>query len=182
MDPLTALPARFIAGDSRAIRRSFAAVSPGDGYTVKLRFASTAGLVVDVTGAEEASTYLFTIATTTLRDVKPGVLTWTLTAEKTDERITLDAGTMVLEPDPANAATASQSALAHIERVIAACECAMENKMTDDVQMYQLPGGVTVSKMSMREVRETLAIYKAKRKRLLNRGRLFVREVGYARR
>lgn len=180
VDPKTAVPARLTAGDSDSIRLSFADVSPGDGYTLTLRIVATSGKIVEMTATEETSSFLFPIATTDLADLPPGVASWTISAAKTGERLTLDHGVIQIDPDPENSASAGSSKLAHIERVIAACEAAIEGKMTDDVQMYQLPGGVTVSKMSMREVRETLAAYKARRRRILNGGRPSIREVWYA--
>ena len=177
MDPKTAVPARLTAGDSESIRRSFADVSPGDGYTVSLRLISTGGAIAVVEATEETSTFLFTVTTAATADLPPGVLTWVISAEKTGERLTLESGSLQLDPDPANATTATTSKMAHIERVIAACEAALEAKVTDDVQMYQLPGGLTVSKMSLREVRETLAAYRARRRRILNAGRPSIREV-----
>lgn len=163
------------------IRRQFADIATGAGYTVKLRFIAIDGTITTLTATEDVGDFVFAVLPASLVSVTPGVLTWAVTAEKsTTERYTLEQGVTQLDPDPSNTTTAATTKLAHVERVIAICEAALESKLTDDMQMYQLPGGVTVSKLSIREVRETLAAYNAKRKRILNGGKMAVREVWYA--
>lgn len=179
MDPLTAVPDRLTAGDSATIVRPFPAVA-GASYTVKLRFIAPDGTIAAITASEADNAFSFAVATTTLASMTPGVISWAITAEKVDERITLDSGTMTLLADPSNATTAATSNLAHIERVIAACKARLEDKLTDDVQMYQLPGGVTVSKLTLREVRELLAQYQTLRRNIVRRGRPQVIRMGYA--
>ncbi len=181
MDPLTAVPDRLIAGDSVSIVRPFPSVA-GLAYTVKLRFIAPDGTIAPITASEADGAFTFAVLTTTLATMEPGVISWAITAEKVDERITLEASTLTLLADPANTTTAATSTLAHIERVIAACKARLEDKLTDDVQMYQLPGGVTVSKLTLREVRELLASYETRRARILRRGRPSVIAMTYARR
>lgn len=179
MEPLATVPDRIVAGDSVTIQRSFSAVDDGS-YALKLRFVPINGAIVTVTSPESTSPFTFPVAPTDLANVEPGAVPWTITAEKTGERITLDSGTIEVLPDPANATTAATTNLAHIERVISVCRAIIENKITADVQMYQLPGGVTVSKLTMREVRQLLASYQAQRATILRRGRPQILRLGYA--
>lgn len=179
MEPLANVPDRVVAGDSLSIRRAFPDVGDGS-YTLKLQFFPVSGTLVAITSADTTSPFLFAVAPGDLANVEPGAVPWAITAEKSGARITLDSGTIQVAPDPANATTAQTTNLAHIERVIAVCQSVIEGKLTDDVQMYQLPGGITVSKLTLREVRQLLAQYQAQRATILRRGRPSVKRMGYA--
>lgn len=180
MDPLSNVPARLVAGDSLTIRRTFPTIATGDGYTLTLKLVAIGGTITSITASEDAGAFVFAILPTSLAAVAPGVVSWAFVATQgSAERYTLEEGTTVLAPDPTNTATAQTTQLAHIERVIAVCEATIESKLTDDMQMYQLPDGVTVSKLPLSEVRALLAQYRAKRSSILRGGRQRVREIWY---
>lgn len=180
MDILASVPASLIAGDTVVIDRVVDGVPTGDGWTVQLSLVSLTGTVVDVAGAEQGTAFRLTLSGSTTADLEPGVQSWALMATKDGARTTVDRGRIVVEPNPTDGTASVNTELAHVERVIAACQARLEGKATDDVQMYQLPDGVTVSRLTLREVRELLAQYKAKRARMLSRGRPRIREVWYA--
>lgn len=180
MSPLSAFPASHIAGDTLVVERaSYDAAPLGDGYTVVATLLDTAGKKITAT-AVESTVYTFTVPASAWSGVAPGPVSFAVTATKSGARTVVESGTILVSPDPTVAASGPTSKLAHIERVIAACEAKLEGKITDDVQMYQLPDGVTVSRMTLREIRETLATYKAMRVRILRGGKPRVRETWYA--
>lgn len=177
---LSAFPSAHVAGDTLVVERSAYDDAPiGDGYTVVATLLDTAGKKITAT-AVESTVYTFTVAASAWAGIAPGPVSFAVTATKSGARTVVESGTILVSPDPTVAASGPTSKLAHVERVIAACEAKLEGKITEDVQMYQLPDGVTVSRMTLREVRETLAAYKAKRVRMLRGGKPRVRETWYA--
>ena len=180
---LTAFPASHVAGDTLIVERtSYAGVPVGAGWEVKLTLIDVAGAKVEATAAESGAAYQFVVDASEWAALKAGPLTWAVTAVKDGVRMTAESAVLSLLPDPTNAANGATSRRAHIERVIAACEARLEGKITDDVQMYQLPDGVTVSRMSLRDVQALLNDYRSQRARLLRGGKPRVREVWYGRR
>lgn len=180
MATLTAFPASHIAGDTLRVERpSYADAPVGAGWTVTLTLLDIEGAVVEATATEEGTLWTFTVAAEDWSALTAGPVALTVRGSKSGEVVTLERATLLLAADPTVSGTGATSKFAHVERVIAACEARLEGKITDDVQMYQLPDGVTVSKLTLREVRELLAQYQAKRSRMLRGGRPRVREVWY---
>lgn len=181
MEILTAFPAALIAGDTVTIDRVYGDVPTGAGWTVTLTLVSLDGSTVTATATEQGAAFRFALTAATSANLDTGAHTFAVTAAQSGARYTIERGTITVDGDPTSGTTGSTSALAHVERVIAACEARLEGKVTDDVQMYQLPDGITVSKLSLREVRELLAQYRVRKRRLLQGGRPFgVRETWYA--
>lgn len=182
MEILTAFPASLIAGDTTTVVRTYDAhgVSVGDGWTVRLTLLSLNSERVTVTATESGTAFQFVLTATESVKLPAGYTSLAVTATKDDTRYTVEEGALTVKPDPTNALSGQASEMAHVDRVIRACQDKLEGKVTDDVQMYQLPDGVTVSKLTLREVRELLAQYKAKRARLLHGGRPRIREMWYA--
>lgn len=172
-------PTSHIIGDTLIVERTYADVAVGDGWTVAVTFVAMTGDQLAVTATESGNVFLFTLTAALSAQLRAGSVSWAVTAKKDGARYTLERGSFVASGDPTAGATGKASLLAHVERVIAACEARIEGKITDDVQMYQLPDGVTVSKLTLREVRETLSQYRAKRRRMINGGSLKVLQFGY---
>lgn len=179
MDPLTAFPASITAGDTTIVDRSYSDVPLGASWVVVCTIVAPDGSTASVTATEVGASFRFTFATTDTDNLTPGAATLAVTASKAGARYTVETRSLVVIADPTSVAAAQATKLAHITRVIAACEAALEGRMTDDVQMYQLPDGVTVSKLSISEIRETLASYRAQKARILRGGRNRVRQVSY---
>lgn len=182
MATLTAFPDSLIAGDTLLVSRTYddEAVAVGEGWTVTLTLLTIASDKHEVVATESAGTFLFTLSATASAALPAGYTSYAVTALRAGVRVTVQQGAITVKADPTNALSGQASEIAHVERVIAACKARLEGKITDDVQMYQLPDGVTVSRMTLREVRELLAQYSAKRQRMLSGGRPRVREVWYA--
>lgn len=173
MDPLTAFPTTHVAGDTLAVLRSYATVPVGAGWTVKARFtAGVGGHQATVTAQESGTGWLFTLSAGEAAKLPPGLVTVAVTAEKGGERYTVDGSTLTLRSDPSSA-DRSTDPLAVCEDMIARCDAALAQLMTDGVAMYQLPDGVMVQTRSPQEVTRVRAIYAAKKRRLLNGGRPF---------
>lgn len=181
MATLIAFPASLIAGDTLLVARTYdeEGVAVGASWAVTLTLLTISGQKVEVTAVESSGTFLFTLTATASAGLPAGYTSYAVTAVKNGIRVTVEQGSLTVKPDPTNALSGDASEMAHVERVIAACKARLEGKVTDDVQMYQLPDGITVSRMTLRDVRELLVQYQVKRQRMLTRGRPRVREVWY---
>lgn len=179
--PLADFPTRLIAGDSVTVSRTFSDVPVGDGWTVTWHVVMPNGQRVSTEASEAAGAFLFALTASDAANLAAGGAFSSVVAVKDTERRSFPLGPVVIAPDPVTS-NGSQTELAHVERVIAACEARIEGRVSDDVQMYQLPGGTTVSKMTLSEVTALLAQYRAKRSRMLRGGQMRIREVTYARR
>jgi len=178
-EPLSRVPDRILAGDTLVV----ALAEPSeyltaDGWTHALVLQGIDGTAANASASSTSGTVTFTVSAADTVSLSAGAATWAWTATKAGARYTLDRARVTVLADPAG--DQSTSELAHIERVIAACQAKLEGKITDDVMMFQLPDGVMLQKLNMRDVRETLAMYKAKRRALLNGGRPRIREAWYA--
>lgn len=182
MEILTAFPSSLISGDSLTVARTYGSVGvvPGAGWTVALTLVSLAGAKTEVGATETDGAFRFTLAAAVSATLTPGSMRLAVTATKAGDRLTVEQSVLTVAPDPTDAYAAQSTELAHVQRVITVCQDRLEGKVTADVQTYQLPDGVMVAKLTLREVRELLAQYKAKRARLLSGGRPRVREVWYA--
>lgn len=149
-----------------------------DGWTTTLHLGTVDGSSVSGAGVASGGLVTYTVAAAKTAQLAIGSCAWAVVATKAAERYTVSAGRLSVLADATG--DQSQSELAHVERVIAACQAALEGRLDDAVLMYQLPDGIMVQKMGTRELRETLALYKAKRAKMLRGGRPRVREAWYA--
>lgn len=177
VEPCTAFPALLTAGDSLAVDVALPQVTPGDTVRWTLVDAAGSATTIDATPSG-GETYRITVPTSTSASFATGPAQWVITIHGDQTRRSVRRGDLEIGADGASASRALERRL-HIDRVIQACEARLEGKVTDDVQMYQLPDGVTVSKLTLAEVRDLLREYQARRRRLASGGRLQVREAWY---
>jgi hypothetical protein len=182
-DPQPAVPSTLIQGDTLAVRWPEPSdTRVADGWTHALRVQGTDGSDATATGTATDGVLTFTLAAAATSGLAVGPATWAWAATKAAERYTLGSGVLAVRADPSG--DQSTSELAHVRRVIAACEARLEGKVTDDVLMYQLPDGIMLQKLSLTQVHGLLTQYRAKERRLLSAGRatIRVREAWYAHR
>lgn len=180
-EPLSQVPDRIIAGDTLVV--AWAEPSEyltADGWTHALTIQAIDGSGATASASSAAGVVTFTVLATNTGGLTAGPASWAWTATNGAVRYTLGGARVTVVADPAG--DQSETELAHIERVIAACQLRLEGKITDDVMMFQLPDGVMLQKLNLKDVHATLALYKAKRRALLNGGRPRVREAWYAQR
>lgn len=180
---LTTPPAQLIAGDTLVVAIAEPSEYPtADGWVHALSLQAIDGTDAVATGVAAGGTLTFTVSAPLTDGLTPGAATWARTATRSGARYTLDYGRLTVVPDPSGDQSTGQ--LAHVERVIAACEARLEGKVTEDVLMFQLPDGVMLQKLSITQINALLVQYRAKRRALLGQstGGIRVREVWYARR
>lgn len=163
-------PTQIVGGDSVSWTRSLSSYPPTDGWTLHYRLVG-GGIDATISDAGALGYYALAFATT---DTDGAVATATArligwVSNAGGEIHTVFDGLVTVLP---NLRTASPEDLtSHVDRVIAACEAAIEGRLTTDVARYGREG-TFVDKLPIEQVRQTLGMYKAKRWRAENAGKL----------
>lgn len=173
-------PVQIVGGDSVSWTRSLSSYRPSDGWTLNYRLFG-GGVEAMISDAGAAGYYALAFQPTDTDGVTVE-MTARLVGWVTNgagESHTVFSGTVDVLP---NLRTASETdLLTHVDRVIAACEAAIEGRLTADVARYGREG-TFVDKLPIEQVRLTLGLYNAKRWRRDNPGRMApVHVIGFGR-
>lgn len=163
-------PRQLVAGDSIVWNRTLSSYPPSDGWTLNYRLFG-AGIDKNISDVGAAGYYAlaFAPADTAVVVAESVVRLVGWVTNVAGESHTIFDGRVNVLP---NLRTASVDDLtSHVDRVIAACEAAIEGRLGADVARYGREG-TFVEKLPIEQVRQTLGIYKAKRWRAENPGRL----------
>jgi hypothetical protein len=165
-------PTQFVAGDSLVWTRTLSRYPPSDGWSLHYRIVGPYELASDPVVAVVDGAFQATLAAsaTAAEDFIPGsyrLLGW-VDGVASERHVILDTFVEIL---PNVAVVTFASLQTHEERVVAACEAAVEGRLGTDVARYGREGAF-IEKLPIEEVRRTLGIYKAKLWRIQNPGKL----------
>lgn len=123
----TTLPSTHTAGDSAAWTLDApAAAAPGDGWGAQLVLIGSASRYTVNGAASGASAFAFAATPDTTAAWAPGSYTARLIATKGPDRISVDAGTLRLLPDPAAGGTLAASLLSPAQQRLATLQAAYD--------------------------------------------------------
>lgn len=161
---------QFVAGDSLVWNRTLSSYSPADGWVLHYRFIGPFQFASDPVVAVVNGAFQATLAASAT--AADGFLAGTYRLVGyvdgvNNERHTIFDATVEILPNLAVADWASLQG--HEERMIAACEAALEGRLSADVARYGREG-TFVDKLDIAQIRSTLGIYRAKKWRKDNPG------------
>lgn len=136
---------QIVAGDTLKMTLSYPEYS-SDEYDIAISMRSSgldpidindsaAGVVITKTG----TLFNITVESTVTATWKPGTYSFALYAMKTDERYTVDTGTITIKPD-LSLADATVDLRSHVKKVLDAIEAVIENRATTDQMSYSISG------------------------------------------
>jgi hypothetical protein len=164
-------PVRFVAGDSLVWNRSLSSFSPADGWVLHYRIIGPYQLASDpsvavVNGAWQVTLAAAATATDTFIPGTYRLIGWVDGVNS--ERHAIYDGDIEITPNFATIQYADT--IDHIDRMIEACEAALEGQLSANVQRYGREGAF-VERLAFKDILSTLGIYKAKRHRRDSDGR-----------
>lgn len=165
-------PTQFVAGDSVIWTRSLSSYPASDGWSLHYRFLGPYEFASDPVVSVVDGTFkaVLAAAATAAEDFIAGtyrLVAW-VDGVNNERHTVLDTFVEILP----NVAVASFASLqTHVERVIAACEAAIEGRLGADVARYGREG-TFVEKLPIEQIRTMLGIYKAKLWRQQNPGQM----------
>lgn len=147
-DPSSAMPGRVIAGDSLKVDRADLArdYSSADGYSLSYSFVPMAGgtpATIAATGGID--TWSLAVPAATTEDWAPGEWRWAAKVANGADRLTVDCGTLRVEPDPTDVDVDSRS---HARRVLDAIELAIEGRASKTTLETTLADGRQIKHMN----------------------------------
>lgn len=164
-------PTELVAGDSALWTRDFSSYPVTEGWTLAYRIIGPSATVGNPTVAVANNVFNVTVlpaVTAALAILGDYTLMGYVTSQDGTQRFTVYEGTLLILPNPATATfTQIQT---HAQRMIAACEAALEGRLTNDVASYGREGTMVV-KLDVAEVRRTLGIYRGIRWQEENEGK-----------
>lgn len=165
-DILEQMPPHFAAGTTVKLRRSHADYPASDwDLTLHLRGAS----ILDVDATPDGDDFLVTIPAADSDGLTPGTYRWAERVSDGTEVYTAATGVVEITLDMATAtAGAAQS---HAERTLALIEAALEGRIPEGMESYQVAGRA-VTKIPIAELAKLRGIYAAKVWREKNPGKM----------
>lgn len=164
-------PIELVAGDTALWTRDFSSYPVSEGWILAYRFVGPSATVGNPTVAVANNVFNVTVlpaVTGALAVLGDYTLMGYVTSADATQRFTVFEGTVRILPNPAT--TTWTQIQTHAQRMIAACEAALEGRLTNDVASYGREGTMIV-KLDIREVRQTLGIYYGIRWREENEGK-----------
>ncbi len=166
-DPLDELPASFEAGTTVKLRRSHADYPASAGWTLTLYLRGVGTL--DAEATESGDDYLVTLAADDTAALAAGTYRWVERVEKDGEVYTAATGVVSVTLDLAVAEAGD--AQTHAERTLALIEAALEGRIPQGMESYQVAGRA-VTKIPIKDLADLRGIYAAKVWRERNAGKL----------
>lgn len=159
----TTEPASLTLGDTWQWTRSFGEYPASDGWA--LSYTVVGPDEFEISGsAVTASGNAYAVVFNSDASLPGGTYQWFARLSKTGERVTIDRGVFTLIAD-------TQSQL-HCEKMLAAIEAVIEDRVTADVESYTI-GGRSVVKMPSAELRKWRAYYAAEVAKYRRGGKFF---------
>lgn len=167
MDPLSQMPESFAAGTTVKLLRELSDYPADDGWTYALHLRGVGTL--DAVGSASGSAFAVTLAAADTDGLAAGTYRWTERVAKAGEKYDAATGLVVVTLDMAAAAAgAGQS---HAERVLALIEAAIEGRIPNGMESYQIQGR-SVSKIPLMDLERLRGIYAARVARQKNGGQI----------
>ena len=162
-------PTRAIAGDTWRWDIAFAGYTPAAGWALTYIFAGAGKL--SVTGAANATQtgWEVTVPAASTAALAAGQYSWVAQVTQGAEKYTLAQGSTSVERNLALANAGD--AQSHAERTLRVIEAAIENRLTDGMEKYEIDGRVVerIPAMDLYALRDK---YRVEVARLRNGGRL----------
>lgn len=157
--PLTAMPAKIVAGDS--VRLSIADLAgsypAGAGYAASLLLSPAGGgAVANIAASGGVDAWLFHIPAASSVNYAPGQWRWTIYVQNGADRASVLSGFVHILPNPASADTDSRS---HSRRVLDAIEAQIENRASAAQQEVTFADGRSIKYMSHEELLKMHDVY-----------------------
>jgi hypothetical protein len=168
---------QLVAGDSAVWTRTLSSYSPADGWVLHYRIIGPYELASDPTVTVVNGTWQATLAASATAAAGFIAGTYRLMGwvdGVNAERYTIYDGAIEILPNLA--VVTWDDTRGHVDRIIDACEAALEGRLSSDVARYGREG-VFVDKLDLAEIKRTLATYKAKKWRADNPGVSFPHHV-----
>jgi len=151
LSPLSAVPAQLVAGDS--LKLSLATLASeypaADGYTLSLIFVPVSGgIVAEVDATGGADSWTIAVAGAVTATWATGDMRWSVKVEKDGDRATVDAGVMLVLPDP----TSSADTRSHARKVLDSLNAAIEGRASATDLENTLADGRQIKRLSHAEL------------------------------
>lgn len=128
-------PINLHAGDSVAWSRAVPAYPSADGWALHYVLNGPERQTIEATGG---AAYEVNLTAAKTAAWAPGLYRWVAMVVKGDDRVTVDTGTIQIEP---NWETASpEDVRTHAARMVALIEAALEKRIPKDQQSYEIDG------------------------------------------
>jgi hypothetical protein len=161
------MPARFEAGTTLKLRRSFGDYPASDGWSMSLLLRGAGTL--DVAATADGTDFLVILSATATAGLAAGTYRWTERVSKAGEVYTAASGTVDVTLDMG--AAGAGEGQTHAERTLALIEAAIEGRIPQGMESYTV-GGRQVQKIPLVELSKLRGIYAARVWRQKNPGQL----------
>lgn len=151
-DLLTEPPDSFYAGTTVKLCCSYADYPASSGWSLKLYLAGPS--IANFTGVASSAAFNFTLPATDTAALKPGTYVWQALASKSGETYVADEGRLEVLPNIVSARAGDLQTWE--ERTLAVVEAALENRLSADMEAYQIAGRA-VTKIRSAELLELRA-------------------------
>lgn len=163
-------PSNLHAGDSIAWTRDVPAHPASDGWSLQYVLNGPERYTIAAIGA---APYRVELAASDTASWLPGLYRWVAMAAKGDERVTVSAGLIQIEPNWETATPADVRT--HAARMVALIEAALEKRIPKDQQSYEIDGQrldrIPIERLNELRLRYTREL-NAQRRRIPTTGRI----------
>ncbi len=162
-------PTRAIAGDTWRWDIAFAGYTPAAGWALTYVFAGAGKLTITAAANAAQTGWEVTVPASSTSALVAGQYVWVAQVTQATEKYTVAQGSTTVERNLAIANAGD--AQSHAERTLQVIEAAIENRLTDGMEKYEIDGRV-VERIPALELYALRDKYRAEVLRLRNRGRL----------
>lgn len=163
---LASAPAQFYAGDTVRWAQASPEASPADGWTLTVALSGPSAL--EATATVEGGQFIVTLAAAQTAGLTAGTHTWAARVTRGVEAYTIASGVVVVLAAPA---TLGADGALMAERHLAAIEAVLSNRITADVESYQIAGRQLV-KIPVDQLLKMRAMFAAEVRRARTGGRI----------